>query len=96
MGTAGQAQNTALVTVGDRHIAGFDGPCACRRAGQDRRRNVAAAGTSHGYPALILKLNGEIDSVVAVQIDDGLITGLYAVRNPDKLSHMQRETTLRR
>jgi hypothetical protein len=25
-----------------------------------------------------------------------LITGLYAVRNPEKLSHMERETALRR
>jgi len=50
----------------------------------------------NGYPALILRLNEEIDTVVAVRIDDGLITGLYAVRNPEKLSHMQRETALRR
>jgi RNA polymerase sigma-70 factor (ECF subfamily) len=33
---------------------------------------------------------------VAVRIDDGLITGIYAVRNPEKLSHMETETTLRR
>ncbi|ONK15397.1 RNA polymerase sigma-70 factor [Streptomyces sp. MP131-18] len=50
----------------------------------------------NAYPALIIRLNGELDTVVAVRIDDGLITGLYAVRNPEKLSHMQRETTLRR
>jgi len=50
----------------------------------------------NGYPALILRLNGEIDTVIAVRIDDGHITGLYAVRNPGKLSHMQRETALRR
>jgi RNA polymerase sigma-70 factor (ECF subfamily) len=50
----------------------------------------------NGYPALILRLNGAIDTVVAVRIDDGLITGLYAVRNPEKLSRMERETTLRR
>jgi RNA polymerase sigma-70 factor (TIGR02957 family) len=50
----------------------------------------------NGYPALIIRLNGEIDTVIAVRIDDGLITGLYAVRNPDKLTHMERETTLRR
>jgi len=41
-------------------------------------------------------VNNEIDTVLAVRIDDGLVTGLYAVRNPEKLSHMQRETTLRR
>jgi RNA polymerase sigma-70 factor (TIGR02957 family) len=50
----------------------------------------------NGYPALILRLDGQIDSVIAVRIDDGLVTGLYAVRNPEKLSHMEQETTLRR
>ena len=50
----------------------------------------------NGYPALILRLNGQIDTVIAVRLDDGLITGLYAVRNPEKLSHMDQETTLRR
>jgi RNA polymerase sigma-70 factor (ECF subfamily) len=50
----------------------------------------------NGYPALILRLNGEVDTVIAVRIDDGLITGLYAVRNPEKLSRMEQETTLRR
>src|SRR5216117_3370293 len=43
----------------------------------------------NGYPALILRLNGEVDTVIAVRVDDGLITGLYAVRNPGKLSHME-------
>ena len=64
-------------------------------------RTIAATGSLepaqvNGYPALILRLNGEVDTVIAVRIDDGLITGLYAVRNPEKLSHMQRETALRR
>ncbi|MEV4246822.1 RNA polymerase sigma-70 factor [Streptosporangium canum] len=50
----------------------------------------------NGHPALIRRLNGEIDTVMAVRIDDGRITGLYAVRNPEKLSHMERETTVSR
>jgi len=50
----------------------------------------------NGYPALIIRLNGQIDTVVAVSMDNGLITGLYAVRNPQKLSHMDREAALRR
>ncbi len=50
----------------------------------------------NGHPALVMKFDGELDTVVALRIDDGLITGLYAVRNPEKLSHMDRETTLRR
>ncbi|MGH3293129.1 MAG: RNA polymerase sigma-70 factor [Trebonia sp.] len=50
----------------------------------------------NGYPALILRFNGEIDTVLALRIDDGLVSGLYAVRNPEKLLRMQRETALRR
>ena len=50
----------------------------------------------NGCPALIVRLDGEIDNVVAVRIDDGLITGLYIVRNPQKLWYVQRETALRR
>ena len=50
----------------------------------------------NGYPALILRLNGEIGAVISVRLDDGLITGLYAVRNPEKLSRLEQETTLRR
>ncbi|MET9342129.1 RNA polymerase sigma-70 factor [Nonomuraea sp. NPDC003804] len=50
----------------------------------------------NGYPALVLRRDGEIDTVMAVRIDDGLITGLYAVRNPEKLSRMERETALHR
>jgi hypothetical protein len=50
----------------------------------------------NGYPALVLQLNGEVDTVISLRIEDGLITGLYAVRNPAKLSHMQRETVLSR
>jgi RNA polymerase sigma-70 factor (TIGR02957 family) len=50
----------------------------------------------NGYPALVLRRGGEIDTVIAVHIDEGRITGLYAVRNPEKLSHMERETALRR
>jgi RNA polymerase sigma-70 factor (ECF subfamily) len=50
----------------------------------------------NGYPALLIRFDGEIDTVMAVRIDDGLVTGLYAVRNPAKLSHMGQETSLSR
>ncbi|MFL6073545.1 MAG: RNA polymerase sigma-70 factor [Mycobacteriales bacterium] len=63
--------------------------------------SIAATGSLrpahvNGYPALILELDGVVDTVVAVRTGDGLITGLYAVRNPAKLSHLERETALRR
>jgi RNA polymerase sigma-70 factor, ECF subfamily len=50
----------------------------------------------NGGPALIIRIDGEIDHVVAVRIDDGLVTGLYFVRNPEKLSYVERETALGR
>ena len=50
----------------------------------------------NGHPALIIRLDGDVDTVVALHLEHGRITGLYAVRNPEKLSHMDRETALRR
>ncbi|MFI7671642.1 RNA polymerase sigma-70 factor [Nocardia sp. NPDC049526] len=50
----------------------------------------------NGHPALILRFDGAIDAVIAARIDDGLITGIYSVRNPQKLSRLQRETALHR
>ena len=81
-----------------RPIVGADKVARLLTTGMGR---IAAAASLqpaqvNGYPALILRLNEEIDTVIAVRVDDGLITGLYAVRNPEKLSHMQRETGLRR
>jgi RNA polymerase sigma-70 factor (TIGR02957 family) len=96
-----------VVLVGDggglkqavlRPIVGADKVARLLAAGLGK---VAAAvslqpANVNGHPALIFRLDGELDSVMAVRIDDGLITGLYAVRNPEKLSHMEREIALRR
>ena len=48
----------------------------------------------NGNPALVLRLNGEIDGVVAFRFEDTRITGLYYVRNPEKLSRVESETSL--
>ena len=50
----------------------------------------------NGHPALVVRLDGELDTVLALRIDDGLISGIYAVRNPEKLAYMERETILSR
>jgi RNA polymerase sigma-70 factor (TIGR02957 family) len=50
----------------------------------------------NGCPALAYRVDGEIDTVIALHVAGGLITGLYAVRNPAKLSRMNQETTLSR
>ncbi|HEX5089549.1 MAG TPA: hypothetical protein VFV89_17210 [Nocardioides sp.] len=41
-------------------------------------------------------MRGRLDSVLGVRIEDGRVVELYAVRNPEKLSHMARRTSLRR
>ncbi|MFI7634054.1 RNA polymerase sigma-70 factor [Nonomuraea sp. NPDC049400] len=55
--------------------------------------------TSHptvvnGNPALVLRMDGEIDGVIAVRVEDARITGLYYVRNPEKLTRIASETPL--
>ncbi|GHG93385.1 RNA polymerase sigma-70 factor [Streptomyces rubradiris] len=50
----------------------------------------------NGCPALVLRLDGKVDTVLALRIADGRVTGLYAVRNPEKLSRMDQEVVLRR
>ncbi|POX55862.1 RNA polymerase subunit sigma-24 [Streptomyces sp. Ru71] len=44
--------------------------------------------TINGDTALLLRLDGEIDSVMTIRVDDGLVTGIYFVRNPAKLTHI--------
>ncbi|MFD7509411.1 RNA polymerase sigma-70 factor [Streptomyces sp. NPDC059853] len=50
----------------------------------------------NGRPALTMRLDGALDTVLAIEVAGGRITGLYAVRNPRKLARMGRETVLRR
>ncbi|MFD8746069.1 RNA polymerase sigma-70 factor [Streptomyces sp. NPDC059616] len=50
----------------------------------------------NAHPALIVRLDGAVDTVMTMRITDGLVSAVYAVRNPEKLSYMERETTLRR
>jgi RNA polymerase sigma-70 factor (ECF subfamily) len=48
----------------------------------------------NGGPALVVHLDGELDGVMAARIEDGRITGVYYVRNPEKLSHVASATAL--
>jgi RNA polymerase sigma-70 factor (TIGR02957 family) len=50
----------------------------------------------NGWPALIVRLDGEIDSVVSMRVEDGLVSGIYTVRNPEKLSRIMREEAVSR
>ncbi|MEU8244775.1 RNA polymerase sigma-70 factor [Nonomuraea sp. NPDC048916] len=48
----------------------------------------------NGNPALVLRVDGEIDGVMAIRVEDARITGLYYVRNPEKLTRIESETPL--
>ncbi|HET7431088.1 MAG TPA: RNA polymerase sigma-70 factor [Nocardioides sp.] len=57
---------------------------------------VATLGEVNGGPALVVTIRGELDSIVTFLVEDGLVTGLYAVRNPEKLRHLAEPVTLAR
>ena len=48
----------------------------------------------NGAPALLMVLDGEVDGVLMARVKDTRITGLYYVRNPEKLSRVISETPL--
>ncbi|MFF1381059.1 RNA polymerase sigma-70 factor [Streptomyces sp. NPDC058308] len=50
----------------------------------------------NGGPGLLIRVDGEIDGVLAVRVETGWVTGAYHVRNPEKLSRVTRETTVSR
>jgi RNA polymerase sigma-70 factor (TIGR02957 family) len=52
--------------------------------------------TVNGSPALVMRLDGELDGVMAVRVEAARITGLYYVRNPQKLTRAESETALTR
>ncbi|MFC4942525.1 RNA polymerase sigma-70 factor [Pseudonocardia sp. GCM10023141] len=81
-----------------RPVVGADRVARVLAAGLPRVKGVVTLESVqvNGSPALIVRIDGEIDNVVAVRIDNGLITGLYVVRNPEKLSRTQQETALHR
>ena len=53
-------------------------------------------GVANGAPALLLTLDGELDSVVTVVAEGGRITRIYLVRNPEKLRSVHRLREVRR
>ncbi|MFC6705438.1 hypothetical protein [Flexivirga alba] len=43
----------------------------------------------NGAPGLRFSLGGETDVIATARVDDGMVTGLYLVRNPEKLRRLQ-------
>lgn len=50
----------------------------------------------NGRTGLRIYADGELDGVLALLVDAGRVTGLYYVRNPEKLGHADAETALAR
>jgi hypothetical protein len=50
----------------------------------------------NGNPGLVLYAGGELDGILALRVEHARVTGLYYVRNPEKLSRMTSETPLAR
>jgi RNA polymerase sigma-70 factor (TIGR02957 family) len=48
----------------------------------------------NGNPALVLRLNGELDGILAIRVDNDRVSGLYYVRNPAKLGRVESATPL--
>jgi RNA polymerase sigma-70 factor (ECF subfamily) len=50
----------------------------------------------NGAPAARIELAGELDTAVSLEVADGRITRIYAIRNPHKLARLDEEATLSR
>ena len=50
----------------------------------------------NGGPAVRLHLDGELNTVASLVIEDGRITRIYAIRNPHKLARLDEEAELSR
>ncbi len=50
----------------------------------------------NGRPALAFIIDGEVDTVLSILVEDGVVAGLYAVRNPAKLTRLAEAVTLTR
>ena len=48
----------------------------------------------NGSPALLVRLDGDLDGIMAIRVEDDRIAGLYYVRNPQKLTRVSAETIL--
>ncbi|MFF8420655.1 RNA polymerase sigma-70 factor [Streptomyces sp. NPDC015680] len=63
-------------------------------AGKNTATITISPTLANGNPAFLLRLDGVVDGVVAFRIEDAHITGLYYVRNPEKLTRVDSETPL--
>ena len=91
------ADGGGLKQAAPRPMVGSDK--VARFAIGELRRNGPLTATStevNGSPALAIRLDGELDGVLAFRVEGGQVTGLYYVRNPEKLTRVETEVVLAR
>lgn len=77
----GQVSAARRPVVGPQRVAQFmAGLAQGGMAGFD-----VSFGSYNSMPAVLFGRHGVLDSVLLIDVTDGLITALYAIRNPDKL-----------
>ncbi len=90
------ADGGGLKQAAPRPITGAD-KVARFIAGGLGRAEVAPTGeftVVNGSPALLVHVNGELDGVMAISVQNARITGLYYIRNPEKLTRIDSEIPL--
>jgi RNA polymerase sigma-70 factor (ECF subfamily) len=87
-----------LKQAAPRPVVGADRVARGLAAGLRREGAAMSLEPVHvnGGPALLVRLDGELDGVLALRIDDGQVTAIYYVRNPEKLSWLEEATAVSR
>ncbi len=87
-----------LKQAAPRPVVGADRVARGLAAGLRREGAAMSLEPVHvnGGPALLVRLDGELAGVLALRIDDGQVTAIYYVRNPEKLSWLDEETAFSR
>ncbi|MFC9243404.1 RNA polymerase sigma-70 factor [Streptomyces sp. NPDC057136] len=91
MGDGGGIKHAAL-----RPVSGAKKVARLMVGGLGRNKRPITLGPTvvNGNPALLVHLDGEVDGIMAIRVEDARITGLYYVRNPEKLTRVESETPL--
>lgn len=80
-------------------VSGFDKVSRLLRAGFASLRSVDTSTELvwvNGWPALLVRFDGEVDTVLSLRVEQGLVSGIYALRNPQKLSRILRRAEVSR
>jgi RNA polymerase sigma-70 factor (ECF subfamily) len=77
----GKALAVMRIVLGAERIARFFADFAARHP-----HIVLQPGTINGLPGIVGSVDGKIDTVMSLGFEGGRISGIYIVRNPDKLA----------